>query len=232
MGTAAAIGGVALLSGASTIYGAHEQKKAAEKQVEGADRASQLQAQAAAESLEFQKEQYGVSKELLSPYATGGNESFQRQQALSGALGPEAQTQAFQQYEESPGVAFQREQGLRGIGQNLSARGGLGGGNRLKAISEFNQGLALQDFQNQYNRLGAITQTGLSGAGALSGAGLSTASGVSQTLGQSARGQSQAIQTGANAQAQGIRDVVGTYQSGLADLTKMGGFAMGGGFGK
>ncbi len=192
----------------SAVFGAETAKEAGE-----------TQAAAAREALALQQQQFGETKELLSPFVSGGAAAFEQQQALSGVLGPEAQAKAYKQYQESPGVAFQREQGTRAATQAAAATGGLGGGSRLKAISEFNQGLALQDFQNQFNRLGAVTGVGLGAATSLGGFGA-----------QSAAGQGQAIQQAAGYQAAGQVGRAQAFQSGLSDLLQIGGFAAGGGF--
>lgn len=138
-------------------------------------------------------DRFRETSETLDPFITGGLSSFDLQQAQSGALGPEAQAEAFANFNESPGVSFLREQGLRGIESGSAATGGLGGGDRLRELTRFSQGLATQDFGNQFNRLGALTGVGLTGAQALAGVG-STA----------AQGQAQAILTGARAESAGI----------------------------
>ena len=76
--------------------------------------------------------------------------------AISGALGPDAQAEAFQAFEESPGVAFLRERGLRGVDRRAAAGGGLGSGRRLEALTQFSQGLALQDLVRQTGVLGGV----------------------------------------------------------------------------
>ncbi len=103
-------------------------------------------------------------RDVYDPYQKDAGAAFRKQQALSGALGPDAQRQAYEEFTESPGVAFLREQGMRGL-ESKAATTGRAGGTRLKAISEFNQGLALQDFQNQFARLGTVTNTQLEAAG-------------------------------------------------------------------
>jgi hypothetical protein len=157
---------------------------------------------------------------------TGVEGAFNSQQALSGALGADRQAEAFQNFQDSPGVQFLREQGLRGVDQRSASSGGLGGGERLKALTEFSQGLALQDFGNQFNRLGSITGTGLQAAQALGG--ISGQSGVTQA-GQFAQqagttgqiGQAQALTTLSKqqARAQGNEQIIG----GLTNIA--GGFA-------
>jgi hypothetical protein len=108
----------------------------------------------------------------LNPYATPGAQSLQLQAALAGALGQPAQQQAYSQFQESPGQQYLREQSERALLRNQAALGGLGGGNVRQELSRQAIGLAAQDFENSFNRLGSITGTGLTAAsnqGALRG---------------------------------------------------------------
>ena len=152
----------------------------------------------AAEEAAFTAEQginrrFDETRTTLQPFISGGTPAFELQQAQSGALGPEAQAAAFANFQESPGTAFLREQGVRGIESSAGATGGLGGGDRLRELTQFSQGLALQDFGNQFNRLGSVTGVGLSAAQALGGIG-----------GQAAQGQANAVLAGGQARAAGI----------------------------
>lgn len=76
--------------------------------------------------------------------------------AFSGASGPQAQKEAFAQFEESPGVEFLRERGIRGINRQLAAGGNLGSGSRLEALTQFSQNLAKQDLQRQLGLLSGV----------------------------------------------------------------------------
>jgi hypothetical protein len=174
---------------------------------EGSKSAAKTQAQGSREAAETIERRFGETKEALEPYSSGGIEAYKQQQALSGAQGPEAQEAAYGAYRESPGVAWAREQGLRGINQQASAMGGLGGGNRYKRLSEYSQGLALQDFNNYFNRLGSVTGVGLGATQALAGVG-----------GQAAAGQAQMQQNVGTALGQGQLGASQAYSSGLADL--------------
>lgn len=158
------------------------------------EEAAEAQAESAARAEAGISQRFGETKELLTPFVEGGGPAFQLQQAQSGALGPEAQAQAFANFQDSPGTAFLREQGLRGIESGAGATGGLGGGDRLRELTRFSQGLALQNFGNQFNRLGSVTGTGLSAAQAVGGIG-----------GQAAQGQAQAALAGGDAVAAGLR---------------------------
>lgn len=116
-------------------------------------------------SRDFDIEQTQNAVNALSGYNQGGAEAQQRMAALSGALGPEAQSAAMANFQDSPGQKYLREQTERGVLRNAAAVGGLGGGNVLKALQSNAAGLAAQDFQNQFNRLGNVADRGFSSAG-------------------------------------------------------------------
>ena len=105
----------------------------------------------------------GVSP--LQGFIDPGMQAQQRQAALSGALGADAQAQAFQGFQDSPGQAFLRERGEQAVLRNAAATGGLGGGRVLQELQRQGIGLAAQDFQNQFDRLGLLSGQGLSAAG-------------------------------------------------------------------
>ena len=177
-------------------------------------KAGKAQAEAAQAAARLTKEQFEDVKARLDPFIDPGAPALQQQAAFSGALGPEAQAAAFQQFQESPGTQFLREQGLRGIETGAAATGGLGGGERLRELTRFSQGLALQDFGNQFNRLGAVTGAGLSAAQALGG-----------VSGTAAAGQSQALQAAGAAKAGGIVGQAAGLREGVTGLAQLGGFS-------
>lgn len=102
-------------------------------------------------------------------YAPTSVDALTQLRAASGVYGPEAQKAFYESFVEDPGTTFLREQGLRDINRQMQARGGLGGGSRLKAITEFSQGLANQQLANRLNELGTMAQTDLSVASQLGG---------------------------------------------------------------
>lgn len=102
--------------------------------------------------------------EGLQGFVDPGQQSQQQQAALSGALGPEAQQAAYAAFNSSPGQQWLQEQGMRQVTRGASATGGLGGGRVQEELMRQGQGLAQQDFQNQFNNLGQVTGQGLSAA--------------------------------------------------------------------
>jgi hypothetical protein len=142
-----------------TFFGGAEKKAGRAGRAAAREAAAASQAQIAAEEGRF-----ADVKAQLDPFVAPGGLALQRQAALSGAAGQEAQREAFASFEESPGVQFLREQGLRLIESGSGATGRLGGGDRLRELTKFSQGLALQDRNEQFNQLGAVTGTGLTAA--------------------------------------------------------------------
>jgi hypothetical protein len=134
---------------------------------------------------------FGRAEGMFDPYRQAGTDALTQQAALSGARGQEAFDQA---YTESPYVQFLREQGERGALRNAAATGGLGGGNVLKELSRFNQGLSGQGIQQQIQNLGALSGQGMGATGAaanLASAGGQAQAGLSSNLGAQLAGLSQ-----------------------------------------
>lgn len=103
-------------------------------------------------------------EQIAAPGIATGQQAQELQAALSGASGPEAQMQAFQTFQDSPGTEFLRERGMRGI-NSRAAQTGRGGGGLMAELSKFNQGLALQDLDRQQQQLGQLAQQGLQAGG-------------------------------------------------------------------
>jgi hypothetical protein len=101
---------------------------------------------------------FGRAEGMFDPYREAGTNALSMQQALSGSLGQEAFDKA---YNESPQMAFLREQGMRANLAGASATGGLGGGNVQKELNRFGQGLASQGLQQQIGNLNTLSGQGL-----------------------------------------------------------------------
>jgi len=101
----------------------------------------------------------------LNPFAQPGGQAFNLQAALAGAMGAPAQQQAFTNFQESPGQAYLRQQSEQALLRNQAAIGGLGGGRVRQELQRQAQGLAAQDFDASFNRLGSLSTMGLNAAG-------------------------------------------------------------------
>lgn len=102
------------------------------------------------------------------PYGTGGGEAARMLAAYSGALGTDAQQQAFDGFTLSPAAKFLQEQSERTIARNASATGNLGGGNLSKDLVRFSQGFSAQQLADQLGQLSTVANRGMTTANNLS----------------------------------------------------------------
>jgi DNA-binding transcriptional regulator YiaG len=104
---------------------------------------------------------FKTAGDYYAPYQQAGTNALGLQQALAGASGQDAFNAA---YQESPYIAFLREQGMRSNLAGSAATGGLGGGNVQKELNRFGQGLASQGLQTQIGNLQNLSSQGLNAA--------------------------------------------------------------------
>lgn len=116
--------------------------------MDAADDATDAQVAAIRAAIEEQRRQFDLTRSDLMPWLEAGQGALDRLQDPQNA------------FMASPDYEFVRSEGTRDIGNSFAARGGAASGNALRALAEFNSGLAAQDFNNWWNR-----QAGLAGVG-------------------------------------------------------------------
>jgi len=164
---------------------------------------------------------FGRAEGMFDPYREAGTTALQQQLALSGALGQDAFNQA---YQESPQMAFLREQGMRANLAGSAATGGLGGGNVQKELQRFGQGLASQGLQQQIANLGALSGQGLGASG--SAANIATSGG--QNLANLAQQQGLTNLQALQAQGQNLAGITTGAGQNLANISQGRGQALAG----
>ena len=112
---------------------------------------------------------FGQATGAINPFIQGGAEAAQLQAAQSGALGPEAQAQAFQNFNQSPDQQFALQQAEQASLRNAAATQGVGGGRLQQELQRQAIGFSQQDFGNQFNRLGQVAGAGQQAAGLQAG---------------------------------------------------------------
>lgn len=95
--------------------------------------------------IEETERQYDQTREDLAPWREAGQNALQRLQD------PTA-------FETSPGYEFRRSEGIRNAENVFSNRSG--GGNAMRALNDYNQNMASNEYGNWWNR-----QAGLAGVG-------------------------------------------------------------------
>jgi hypothetical protein len=189
LGAAGSIGGALISSNAA--------QNASNQQV-----AEQRQALAQQQALYNQG--LGVATNALNPFITAGQSVLP---TLQGLITPGANQNAL--LSQTPGFQFASQYGTMAATNALAARGGAsGGGNLATAISQYNQGLAGNTWQNVVNALQGYANTGATAAGTLGGAALNAGVGEGNAQASTLTGIGQAQAAGtlgsANALAGGL----------------------------
>lgn len=152
---ATAIGGAALIGGGMATQGYF------------ANKSSKKAARAQANAMDAYLAQMRRSKEAAigyqRPYEEAGRSGLNLlQQYLTG---DPTSTQA--RLEQSPGYQFRLSQGQESIQNLLASRGGLKSGGAMKALEQFAQGTASQEFGNQVGYLQNLSNMGQQSATAM-----------------------------------------------------------------
>jgi hypothetical protein len=201
MPIAAAIGIGSAIGGIGSIISGNTQAGAAKS-------AAQLQAQEAANSLAFQKQEFGTQQANEAPFLQAGQGAVGELSGLTntpgqGLLTPwtgQFQAPSAQQAAATPGYQFQLQQGEQALQNSAAAQGGLLSGGTATALDQYSQGLASTDYQqvynnalqqyqqsynqfennqaNEYNRLAGLAGTGQVSAGQLGQEGAQAAGNV------------------------------------------------------
>lgn len=154
--------------------GLYTSKKQADAQERAASKAEDIQSQAANDSISEQRRQFDSMQELLAPFVEAGSPALQQlagysdigpqaisqQKDLAGLNGYDAQQAAISNIERSPLYQAQVREGEEALLQNAAATGGLRGGNTQAALAQFRPQMLNQAIENQYSKLGGLSNFG------------------------------------------------------------------------
>lgn len=209
IGTGLAILGAGVLGAGASIYGA---SKAADAQKSAAESAAATQREAMA----YQKENYDKASGNLSPFIQTGQGA---NSMLASAYGLNGQSPlnegALQAFYNSPDYKFALKGGSEALDNSAAAKGGVLGGNQIRAQTEYGQGMATQNLQNYFQRLTAMSGQGLQAGGILGQIG----TGTGAQVGASANNIGNSQMAAGTAEASGILGGVKGFQSGLNSLS-------------
>lgn len=178
---AVAIGGTGLMGGGMVTQGYFankSSKKAAKAQANAMDAYLAQMRQGRDKAISYQQpyEQAGRSGlNLLQQYLTGDSMATQNR------------------LEQSPGYQFRLSQGQNSIQNLLASRGGLKSGGAMKALEEFAQGTASQEFGNQVGYLQGLAGIGQNAATAMGNAEMMAGTNMANASQQGILGQGMAM---------------------------------------
>jgi len=212
---ASAIGGSAILGAGASIYGANAQSNAAKQ-------SAAIQQQMADQSIAAQKEMYQQGRTDLQPYRETGVEAQNQLRSFLG-LGGDVNAPGYGKYSKDfgmsdfttdPGYAFRLKKGNDALAARQAQMGQFYSGGAGKALSDYNQEAASQEYTNAFNRyqtnrnnqisplmdftrLGQASAAGSAAAANTTGANLgSTYTNLGSNLGQAAVAGGNAAATG------------------------------------
>lgn len=202
-----------------------------------ADRAADAQVRASQMAVDEQRRQYDQTRTDYAPYREVGTGALNQLAAQFGVPGSTPQQAAAPSYTfdpntgqfsmqgggqsqpapaaaqpnaffQSPGYEFRRNEGMRGLEQTAAARGGAFSGNALRGLSNFNSGLASQEYGNYINGLQSLAGVGQSSTNATAGFGAQAAGNIGNALISSGEARASGIVGGANALSQGLSGAI------------------------
>lgn len=242
--TLAAIGIGAAGGIATAAIGANASGNAADAQTSAANHSADLQAQASKDALDFQKQQYATSQQQQAPFLAAGQNAVGQLYAgtqpggslvtpYSGSFtAPTGLTE-----QNDPGFQARLALGTDAIQRSAAAKGGVVTGGTAKALDQFGQDYAsneygnvynraLTDYQtkynaynndqtNQFNRLASLAGTGQTTATNLANQGQNSANAVSSNLLNTAQGIGQTYTNAGNATASGYINSANAINGGI-----------------
>jgi hypothetical protein len=176
---AAAVAGAAVVGGVTSTMASN---KAAGAQKAAADSANQVQ-----------WDMYNQSREDQKPWLDAGTNALKTLQGrlglTDGGSGDLLRNFSAADFQTDPGYAFRLSEGAKAVNNSAAARGGLLSGAAAKALTQYNQNFASNEYQNafnrfntnqtnQYNRLASLAGVGQTAANNDSTAALTTGSSV------------------------------------------------------
>lgn len=166
----------------AAVYSGYQARKGAKAQSSAAENATQVE-----------WDMYEQSRTDQMPWLNQGKTSLNQ---LAGLMAPGKQlARSFgsADFRADPGYQFRLREGMRGVENSAAARGGLLSGNALKALANYSQQSASNEYMNAYNRfnndqsnlynrLAGLANTGQTTANSLGALGSNTAQSVGQNL--------------------------------------------------
>ena len=135
----AVVGGTVLSAGLSSM--------SARKEADAARKAADSQTK-------VQWQMYRQNREDLAPWREAGERSLADLERVQGTY--ENAVMDPNQYKQSTGYNWLQQQGISAMDKSASARGKLDSGQHSKDLTQYGQGLALQDYQGYLGRLESL----------------------------------------------------------------------------
>lgn len=186
----------AIIGGVTSIGGALIGSKAAKK---GAN----AQVQAAQLAVDENKRQYDLTRSDFAPWREAGGEAIGQ---LSDMIKPGYD------YTASPGYQWRFGEGQRAVEGSAASKGMLMSGGTLKDLTRFGQGLAADDYNQQFNRVASVSAGGQQANNAVANAGQIASGRISDLLTQQGNARASGYAASGQAWQGALKDIAGLFQ--------------------
>lgn len=176
------------------------------------NKASKTAKQTAQANNQLDQQIYNSNKAELQPYVNSGNAATSSIDSLLGLSGNSASaTAAYNQWKNATGYSSALKQGQDSVTAALGAKGLTDSGAAMKALTQYGQDFANQNFETYLGNLQTQQQTGLAGASALAGVGENYATSVTNNNNVAANASENASLNTGNAINSALGNVLSAY---------------------
>lgn len=197
------------------------------KQAQAAQNAANTQLDATKYASDSQKQMFDEVRKDQQPYMQAGADALKQLMGGMGENGKFMQTYTGQDIYNDPSYKFRLEQGLNGVQSGAAAQGGLLSGATQKALNDYAQNAASQEYSNAYNRFNADQANQYNRLSNLVGMGQSAAAGVGNAGMQTSQAIANNTMQGANAVAAGQIAKGNSQANNMQQLLGLGSAALG-----
>lgn len=173
------------------------------KQAKAAKEAANQQFESTKYASDQQREMFDQMRKDQQGYMDAGSTALKQLMGGMGNNGQFMKTFNGQDIYNDPSYKFRLNQGLDAVQSGAASQGGLLSGATQKALSDYGQNFASQEYQNAYNRFNADQTNQFNRLANLVGMGQSAAAGVGNAGMQTGQAIANNTMAGANAQAAG-----------------------------
>jgi hypothetical protein len=167
---------------------------------EGSRDAARASEAGAREAIAENRRQYDTTRQDMMPWLTAGGNALARLEDPT------------PNFATSPGYNFVRSEGNRNIENSFAARGGAASGNALRALTEFNTGLASNEYNNWWNQQAGLAGVGQTTAQNLGAFGANNAANVGSLMQGAGNARASGIEGGTNALSGTIQNLLSIWQ--------------------
>lgn len=167
----------------------------------GAERAGEASAASYDRATDESRRQYNQTREDWAPWMESGGNALNRLDRAS--------TGDMSDFQTSPGYQFRLDEGTRNLENRFSVKGG--GGNAMRALNDYSQGMASNEFGNWWNRQAGMAGMGMNATGSMTAQNTQQSGMIGNYMTGAGNARASGIMGGANAWNNALQAGIGNW---------------------